>query len=399
MSAQRQPEQVSLGPTANAAFVAVVVAAYVSLLAGIAEIEAPKLAVLVVLGLIFTGFGLLGADLCARVSSRFGLIAYFALEILLGGTIVYLGRTGLISLLLFPIAAQAATCLGRLPLLAVCTGVLAAMVLPPAQTGSVGMVVQAVLSSTAGLVFVVVFTQLAVREIRGRTEVQRLADELSEANRRLREYAGQVEELAAARERNRMAREIHDTLGHYLTALNMQLEAARVLLASDPEKAADGLNKALALTREGLTDVRRSVAALRAGPTDSAPLSETLAGLVKESTASGVDTRLVVTGQPRILSPAAELTLYRAVQEGLTNVRKHAGASLTTVELIYEPGGGAQLTVTDNGRGATPGELGFGLVGVRERVALLGGQVATRSAPEQGFVLDISLPPQEATGQ
>jgi signal transduction histidine kinase len=103
---------------------------------------------------------------------------------------------------------------------------------------------------------------VAVREQRGRAEVQRLADELGVANRQLREYAGQVEELAAARERNRMAREIHDTLGHYLTAVNMQLEAARALLATDPEKAADGMSKALALTHEGLADVRRSVATL-----------------------------------------------------------------------------------------------------------------------------------------
>ena len=159
--------------------------------------------------------------------------------------------------------------------------------------------IPATMSFGAGILFVVVFTQVAVSEQRLRTEAERLAQELGEANRQLREYATQVEELAVARERNRMAREIHDSLGHYLTAVNMQLEAARAVLASDPAKAQDALSKAQGLTREGLADVRRSVAALRVGPADDRPLAEALAALVRESEAAGVPAALDVRGSPR----------------------------------------------------------------------------------------------------
>ena len=102
------------------------------------------------------------------------------------------------------------------------------------------------------MVFVVVFTQIAVREREARAEVERLAAELTEANRKLREYADQVEELATARERNRLAREIHDSLGHYLTVVNVQIEAARAVI-DDRDRALDVLRKAQLLTHEGLT--------------------------------------------------------------------------------------------------------------------------------------------------
>lgn len=231
----------------------------------------------------------------------------------------------------------------------------------------------------------VLFTLATVREREGRAE-------LDEVNRQLRQYAAQVEELATVKERNRLAREIHDGLGHYLTAINVQIEAARAVMDGDRPRALDALHKAQTLTQEGLAEVRRSVAALRASPTESRPLPEAVAVLVEECRAAGIATELVVNGEARPLPPQAELTLYRAAQEGLTNVRKHAHVSSASVRLDYRGDGSVRLTVQDDGVGSDEASGGFGLLGVRERVQLLGGKVDIRTAPGQGFTLEVEVP-------
>src|SRR5262249_49042575 len=115
----------------------------------------------------------------------------------------------------------------------------------------------------ASLVFVLVVSWTVMSHRRARIQVERLARELKEANQQLRAQAVEIEELAIAKERNRIARDIHDGLGHYLTVIHVQLEAAQTLLARDPNAARQALLKAQELTREGLADVRRSVALLR----------------------------------------------------------------------------------------------------------------------------------------
>jgi signal transduction histidine kinase len=240
-------------------------------------------------------------------------------------------------------------------------------------------------SYLAGVVFAVVFTRIAVR---GET----LAAELGAANQKLRAYAAQVEELATTTERNRVAREIHDNLGHYLTVINMQLEAARAVFGTDPERALDAVRKAQTLTQEGLAEVRKSVSALRAGPAGNRPLPEAAALLIEETRAAGILAELTIAGTPRPLEPQAELTLYRAVQEALTNVRKHAHASRVDVRLEYAADGTVRLAVHDNGVGSSTSNGGFGLLGLRERVQLLGGKVRTQSAAGEGFRLDVEVP-------
>src|SRR6185369_12887105 len=116
---------------------------------------------------------------------------------------------------------------------------------------------------------------------------------LAEANQQLRDHAAQVEELASTKERNRLAREIHDSLGHYLTVVNVQIGAAQAILEQDRPRALDHLSKAQALTQEGLAEVRHSVAALRASPTESGPLPEALAKLAEQWNAAGLSTRFV----------------------------------------------------------------------------------------------------------
>jgi signal transduction histidine kinase len=250
---------------------------------------------------------------------------------------------------------------------------------------------QAGLSYLAGVAFVGLFTQLTLEAQRTKEQVEKLAADLQAANAKLREYAAQIEELAIAKERNRLAREIHDSLGHYLTVVNVQLEAAQAVLDTDAARARGALVKAQSLTQEGLKDVRRSVAALRASPTENRPLPQALQALADETRAAGVVTAFNVTGTPRALPAPVELALYRAAQEALTNIRKHARASHAEVHLSFDADR-IGLRVQDNGVGAASTEGGFGLVGVRERVQLLDGDVHLDTTPGAGFRLEVSVP-------
>ncbi|MBK8900655.1 MAG: sensor histidine kinase [Anaerolineaceae bacterium] len=250
------------------------------------------------------------------------------------------------------------------------------------------------LSVSSALIFTLMFTSIAVRESSARSEVQRLATDLRQANHRLAEYAAQAEELATMRERNRVAREIHDNLGHYLTVVNVQLEAAKTIMHSQPGKAQDALDKAQALTQEGLAAVRHSVNALRESPLENKTLAEALTQLVNEARESGLVAELTIEGEAAERDPKVELTLYRAVQEGLTNVRKHARASRVDIDLRFRPQE-IVLTVKDNGIGtnlAAESAGRFGLIGIHERVQLLDGRMQITTAPQQGFQFTITLP-------
>jgi signal transduction histidine kinase len=126
---------------------------------------------------------------------------------------------------------------------------------------------------SAAVFFVAVFAQMRLNEQQARERAEQLMVDLEEANAQLAAYATQAEELAMTQERNRLAREIHDNLGHTLTIVNVQIEAAKVVMNSEPERALDALNKAQELAQEGLTQVRESVAALRESPVSKRPLS------------------------------------------------------------------------------------------------------------------------------
>src|SRR5262249_1335404 len=158
-----------------------------------------------------------------------------------------------------------------------------------------------------------------------------------------------VEELAATRERNRLARDIHDGLGHYLTVVNVQIGAARTVLDQDRQRALEHLSKAQALTQEGLAEVRHSVATLRASPSESRPLPQALTKLVEQWKAAGLSANFSVTGPVRPLSPQTNLTLYRTAQEALTNAAKHAQARTVDVTLDYRDNQKTHLSVRDDG--------------------------------------------------
>jgi signal transduction histidine kinase len=317
-------------------------------------------------------------------------LIYLALQIILSVTLLYLAKSPAILLAMLPLAGQAAVLLPSRLTYAVCGLMWLAVVSPMAIVGGRGPAAVLGMFFLAGIVFVVVITQLAVKEQRARSEVERLLAELKEANAKLRDYAGHVGELATLNERNRLARDIHDTLGHYLTVVVVQIEAAMAMMQSDHERSRDSLRKAQALAQKGLAEVRRSVTALRsAGETRS--LLESLHTLFEESRASGVNTDFQLRGTPRKLPPAVELAVYRAVQEGLTNVRKHSQATSAMITLDYA-NGLVRLVIHDDGIGAHKAEHGFGLTGLRERVELAGGEVKIATGANQGFTLEIGLP-------
>ena len=155
-------------------------------------------------------------------------------------------------------------------------GIEATIVLPILHYSTWDTALMNALLIAPGIFFVAMVTQVRINEQRAREKAESLARQLETANRRLTEYASQAEELAATQERNRLAREIHDNLGHYLTIVNVQIEAAKLTCESDPARALDALNKAQELARKGLNSVRESVTALRVSPVENRSLEDAL---------------------------------------------------------------------------------------------------------------------------
>lgn len=223
---------------------------------------------------------------------------------------------------------------------------------------------------------------------------------LAEAHLRLKEYSDQVEELSTIRERNRIAREIHDTLGHTLTLLSVQLETAMQLEECGDSRLHERLLEARRVTKACLTDVRHSVEALRPEEASSGLLLEQLQRLVEEFATTCHETSIALDIEEAVHSLSSEQcqTLYRCAQEALTNIRKYAHATKVLLRLSTNGGqdGKVELTVLDNGQGGSPEHKqhtsGFGLVGMRERVALLDGTLRAGPEPGHGWRVEVVLP-------
>jgi signal transduction histidine kinase len=252
---------------------------------------------------------------------------------------------------------------------------------------------------TVGIVLVITIARVVTKEKASRTRAEELLSELEVSHRQLKEYAGQVEELATTRERNRLARDIHDTLGHYLTVINVQLEKALALRDKKPREADKAVSDAKRLASEALQDVRRSVGALRT--TQELPeFIQSLTELVERVQSESCELELHIEGDEKSFSKQGLLALYRAVQEGLTNVQRHAGASHIWIDLRFGDQE-ATLILRDNGHGfdaaswqhAEPGRNGgYGLQGLQERLELFGGDLQIESTPAQGTTLRVTLP-------
>jgi signal transduction histidine kinase len=203
--------------------------------------------------------------------------------------------------------------------------------------------------------------------------------------------------VAILAERNRLAREIHDTLAQGLGAISVQLELAKSRLAPDANGAGEHLNTAHQLVRSSLADARNSIWNMRSQVLETGDLPSALAGILQQlSGGTGMEGRMCVKGRPCRLPPVTENNFLRIGQEAITNAMKHARAKLIEVELEFADKA-ARLRVKDNGRGfdtAHPpaGESGFGLMGMRERAAELHGQLTIRSVAGRGTEITFTVP-------
>ncbi len=208
----------------------------------------------------------------------------------------------------------------------------------------------------------------------------------------LEKYAAVVEE------RNRLAREIHDTCAQGFTGIAIQLEAAEETLLQNPEGALDHIILARTLARESLMEVRESVWKLRPHALEGTSLPGAIEGLAKK-VLSGVpmDVHVSLIGTMKELDPEIEVNLLHISQEAITNAIKHAKASQIRVELSYEPGQ-IQLCVKDDGMGFVPDsprpQSGFGLTSMKERARSVGGHWTICSAPGQGTQIQVVVPVQ-----
>lgn len=245
-----------------------------------------------------------------------------------------------------------------------------------------------------GLIFAVAIATVATAADASRGRAEMLLDELGESHRQLRASADRVAELATAEERNRLARDIHDSLGHHLTAISIQLEKAAAYRDRDAGVADRALADARSAAGAALTDVRRSVAALRTERSTTAgqSMQAALAALALQLGAGTVAVGCTVQGDERRYPEAARTALYRAAQEGLTNALRHADAARVSVTVDFAADA-AVLTVADDGLGL-PAQLaeGFGLAGMRERLAAVGGALRLESASGTGTTLTATVP-------
>lgn len=389
-----QQRVIRTGSGVDLAFAVVVLASYFATFSALHAATNLEIGLMIGLGIAYIAIGIYGYKFVARSNNMLFHLLYFAVQIPLGSFIVYLGRgAGLNVLILLPLAGHAVVLLESSWLYAtnilLVLGYFSAVM---AFSRDWDLVWSSLPAFLAGVIFIMVFTQMAIGEEKARLEVERLAKDLADANTRLREYTTQVEELAITKERNRLAREIHDGLGHYLTSINMQIQAAMAVSKKSPERAQTALEKAQTLTQEALVDVRHSVAALHLQAEESLPLPLSINRVLQNCDSSGIVASLRVVGQPRELPPQAHLTLYRAAQEAVNNTCKHARASNLAMVLDYGRPQQTSLRVDDDGVGAETLEGGFGLIGLRERVNLLNGTMTIQSTKGKGFTLEITVP-------
>jgi signal transduction histidine kinase len=204
---------------------------------------------------------------------------------------------------------------------------------------------------------------------------------------------------AVAGERERIARELHDIVGHSVSVMVVQAGAAEDLLERDPARAREPLQAIQETGREAVAELRRMLGLLRGEAAAPAlapqPGTAELDELVAQIGAAGLPVRLDIHGTPRSLPPGIELAGYRIVQEALTNALKHAGAASATVSLRY----GVQaleVEVLDDGSGGSVNGRGHGLIGMRERATLYGGELEAGPGPDGGFRVRARLPVEAA---
>lgn len=247
------------------------------------------------------------------------------------------------------------------------------------------------------LAFVLVYVILYIRQVQSREDSQALLQELEVAHRQLKEYAAQVEELTISQERQRMARELHDTLAQGLAGLILQLEAADSYLENGNQARAQSVvQQAMQRARTTLQEARRAIQALRPAVLERGNLVDALGHEVEQFSATvGLPATFEVSTAPPIVAPERALDILRIVQEALSNIARHAQASHVLVRLATD-GGDLQVVIKDDGLGFDssvgldrPGC--FGLAGMHERAERIGGTLQVESQVGRGTSVVLSI--------
>jgi signal transduction histidine kinase len=251
--------------------------------------------------------------------------------------------------------------------------------------------VNQILLFTLTSIFALMLINALISERQSRAQLENTLQELAETYGQLRQYAARIEDQAILQERNRIAREIHDGLGHTLAAQTIQINNALLFWQSDADRSLTFLKQAKQLGAEAFVEVRKSVSMLR-NPIQGQSLEVALNKLLSDfqhTTKIEINASLSAT---TALPMDVNTTLFRIVQESLTNISKHSQATKVTIklqqtEMIY-------LSIEDNGQGfnAQQNTTGFGLQGMRERAVALGGHMTIRSQPGQGCAISVILP-------
>jgi signal transduction histidine kinase len=224
-------------------------------------------------------------------------------------------------------------------------------------------------------------------------------DELAKANAQLLNYSHALEQLAESRERNRLARELHDTLAHYMSGTILQLNGAKTLWASDDAKAKTMVSEAIQTLTQGLDETRNAIKMLRSSPIQNLGLAESLRDLATQYAEKlGFELKLELESI-RYLPETVGQNLYHIAQEILRNVERHAEAKRLSVTLKKQ-GHQLLLVIEDDGKGFRLEDVDktkhFGLLGLEERTALLHGDVSVHSRPNQGTRVEVRIPLEQA---
>lgn len=247
-----------------------------------------------------------------------------------------------------------------------------------------------ILSSLNIMIFILYCITIINEQKHTIEEVNEQSRELQYANEQLKEYNKMTEKMAQTRERNRIAREIHDTLGHILTGVSAGVDACIALVDVDTQQTKTQLEVIAKAVRGGIKDVRRSVSELRADALEHFQLDEAIRDMISEmNTLAGVEVTFHTDISPFRFSDDEENVIYRIIQEGITNALRHGKASKIEIN-AQKTDGILHLKIQDNGIGCSEPLSGFGTKHMKERVSMLGGTI--RFSGENGFLIDAHIP-------
>ncbi len=348
---------------------------------------------LICLSTLYIVLGVYGYQFILEEKETKSSIAYVIIQTLIAICMIVLEKgAGNQALILLPLVAQTVFLFSNIWLYIINLLIFSAYTISQVIISGSGITLNESFTFLAALLFVILFTQMVVDEEHARIQAEKMASHLESANLRLKEYAEKVEELAIEKERIRLAREIHDGVGHSLTTIYMQLQAAEALFKTDPLKARKSLDTAKLLSHEALTDVRNSVSELRDDNRLETNLFSRLKKLARNTTVAGMKCILKYSGKSREIPPIINQTLYRVAQEGISNALRHSQAKHIHISLDYSRPKVLRFSLVDDGIGLDSIHEGYGLIGMKERVLLMGGKFSIISRKNIGVQILVEVP-------